>query len=230
MQYIWEVVLAAEKNGIREADLQYEVPEVRSPYLEVSFCDLNTQTVEQTVVEVNPFYRFFDIFSGVLDINQKEYEKTKEIFVDAVFHYLALTDLRMGMSRKDYYFKFLVKELESGQFGRKAKAAIQLFSSYEKKYIVLALMDVVSSRNYREIFKWLFQEIYQDSIIYKSMDCANELYIYVGSAETQEERKRVQFLLDTFLPIGVRTEVFYLEHFGILEIEETMILDKVLLV
>ena len=31
MQYIWEVVLAAEKNGIREADLQYEVPEVRSP-------------------------------------------------------------------------------------------------------------------------------------------------------------------------------------------------------
>lgn len=32
MQYIWEVVLAAEKNGIREADLQYEVPEVRSPY------------------------------------------------------------------------------------------------------------------------------------------------------------------------------------------------------
>ena len=86
MQYIWEVVLAAEKNGIREADLQYEVPEVRSPYLEVSFYDLNTQTVEQTAVEVNPFYRFFDIFSGVLDINQKEYKKTKEIFVDAVFH------------------------------------------------------------------------------------------------------------------------------------------------
>ena len=101
MQYIWEVVLAAEKNGIREADLRYEVAEVRSPYLEVSFYDLNTQTVEQTAVEVNPFYRFFDIFSGVLDINQKEYEKTKEIFVDAVFHYLALTDLRMGMSRKD---------------------------------------------------------------------------------------------------------------------------------
>ena len=66
------------KNGIREADLQYEVPEVRSPYLEVSFYDLNTQTVEQTAVEVNPFYRFFDIFSGVLDINQKEYGKQRK--------------------------------------------------------------------------------------------------------------------------------------------------------
>ena len=31
MQYIWEVVLAAEKNGIREADLRYEVAEVQKP-------------------------------------------------------------------------------------------------------------------------------------------------------------------------------------------------------
>ena len=216
MQYIWEVVLAAEKNGIREADLRYEVAEVRSPYLEVSFSDLNTQTVEQTVVEVNPFYRFFDIFSEILDINQKEYEKTREIFVDTVFHYLALTDLRMGMSKKDYYLKFLAEELESGQFGSKAKAAMRLFSRYEKRYL--------------EIFKWLFQEIYINSMIYVSMDCANELYIYVGSAETQEERERVQFLLDTFLPIGMRTEVFYLEHFGILDMEETMVIDKVLLI
>ena len=139
MQYIWEVVLAAEKNGIREADLRYEVAEVRSPYLEVSFCDLNTQTVEQTVVEVNPFYRFFDIFSEILDINQKGYEKTREIFVDTVFHYLALTDLRMGMSKKDYYLKFLAEELESGQFGSKAKAAMRLFSRYEKRYLVLEI-------------------------------------------------------------------------------------------
>ena len=230
MQYIWEVVLAAEKNGIKESDLCYKVAKVRSPYLEVSFCDLNTQTIDQTAVEVNPFYRFFDIFSEILDINQKEYEKTKEIFVDAVFHYLALTDLRMGMSKKDYYLKLLAKELESGQFGSKAKAAMQLFSQYEKRYIVLALMDVVASRNYLEIFKWLFREIYTNSMIYVSMDCANELYIYVGSEETQEERERVQFLLDTFLPIGMKTEVFYLEHFGILDIEETMVIDKVLLI
>ena len=81
MQYIWEVVLAAEKNGIREADLRYEVAEVRSPYLEVSFYDLNTQTVEQTAVEVNPFYRFFDIFSGVLDINQNMEKQRKSLWM-----------------------------------------------------------------------------------------------------------------------------------------------------
>lgn len=230
MQYIWEVALAAAKSGIRETDLQYQEAKVRSPYLEVSFCDLNTETIEQNTVEVNPFYRFFDIFSGILDINQHEYKKTKEIFMDAVFHYLALTDLRMGMSKKDYYFQFLTEELESGQFGHKAKEAMQLFSQYERKYIVPALMDYVVSRNYLEIFKWLFGQIYRDSVIYASADCANEFYIYVGSAETQEEKERVQFLLDTFLPVGIRTEIFYLEHFGIIDMEETMVLDRILLI
>lgn len=230
MQYIWEAVLAAEQSGIKQTDLQYVAAEVRSPYMEVSFCDLNAQTIEQLIVEVNPFYRFFDIFSEILDINQKEYKKTREIFVDAVFHYLACMDLRMGMSKKDYYFKFLAEELESGQFGSRAEAAMQLFSRHEKRYIISALMDAVTSRNYFEIFKWLFRKIYINSMIYVSTDCANELYIYVGGAKTQQESVRVQFLLDTFLPIGMRTEVFYMEHFGILDVEETMMTDKILLI
>lgn len=109
MQYIWEVVLAARKNGRKETDLEYREAAVRSPYMEVSFCDLNAEAIEQTVVEVNPFYRFFDLFCGILDINQTEYEKTREIFVDAVFHYLAMTDFRIGMSKSDYYFRFLLE-------------------------------------------------------------------------------------------------------------------------
>ena len=52
----------------------------------------------------------------------------------------------------------------------------------------------------------------------------------MGREETPEERRKVQFLLDTFLPIGVRTEIFYVEHFGILDVEETMVLDTILLI
>lgn len=78
MQYIWEVVLAAEKNGIREADLRYEVAEVRSPYLEVSFCDLNTQTVEQTAVEVNHFTAFLIFSAGCWILIRKNIKKQRK--------------------------------------------------------------------------------------------------------------------------------------------------------
>ncbi len=45
--------------------MRYEVAEVRSPYLAGFICDLNTQTVEQTVVEVT-ILPLFDIFSEIL--------------------------------------------------------------------------------------------------------------------------------------------------------------------
>ena len=107
---------------------------------------------------------------------------------------------------------------------------MRLFSRYEKRYLVLALMDVVASCNYLEIFKWLFQEIYINSMIYVSMDCANELYIYVGSAETQEEKRAGSVFIRHLLPIGMRTEVFIWNILESLDMEETMVIDKVLLI
>lgn len=230
MQYIWEAVLAAEKNGIKEKDLQYREAETKSPYMEVSFTDLNTKLVEQNLIEVNPFYRFSAIFERILDINLTEYKKTREIFTDAVFHYLALTDLRTGISKKDYYIRFLAQELECGQFGEKAKAAFGLFSPAEKKYTALCLMDLAETGSHPEVFRRLFRKIYKNSVIYTSADCANELFIYVGNKETQEEKQKVEFLTDTFLPVGTRTEIFYLEHFGILDVRETMVMDQILLI
>ncbi len=51
---------------------------------------------------------------------------------------------------------------------------------------------------------------------------------FIFTLEVQRHRKKESgsVLLDTFLPIGMRTEVFYLEHFGILDMEETMVIDK----
>lgn len=230
MQYIWEAVLASEKNGIKGKDLQYREAAVRSPYMEVSFCDLNTELVEQNLIEVNPFYRFSVIFERLLDINLSEYKKTREIFTDAVFHYLALTDLRSGMSKKDFQTRFLEEELEQGQFGEKAKTAFALFSAVEKKYTALGLMELAETRSHSEVFRRLFRKIYRNSVIYSSTDCANQLYIYVGSPETDEEKQKVEFLTDTFLPVGTRTEIFYTDHFGILDAEETMVMDGILLI
>lgn len=231
MNYVWEAVLAAKENGIKEEHLQYRQAGEYSPYLEISFCDLNTASVEQNSIEVNPFYRFYRIFDSILDINNRgEYEQTKEILLDAVFHYLAHTDLRTGMTKTEYHLAFLNRELENGSFGAKARRAVGLFTPRQRKYAMLALLDVSRSGNSSAVFQRLFRDIYEDSILYVSQDMANELYLYVGEAQTKEEEERVEFLLDTFLPIGTKVEIFYLEHFGILDEEETMMLDRVLLI
>ena len=102
MNYIWEAVLQVKKNGICDWGLEYQQAEAPSPYMEVSFCDLNTASIEQNIIKVNPFYRFSAVFEKVLDINNKGYCKTKEIFLDTVMHYMSHMDLRMGMSKREY--------------------------------------------------------------------------------------------------------------------------------
>lgn len=55
---------------------------------------------------------------------------------------------------------------------------------------------------------------------------------FIFTLEVQRHRKKESgfSFIRYLLPIGMRTEVFYLEHFGILDMEETMVIDKVLLI
>ena len=51
MNYIWEAVLQVKKNGICDWGLEYQQAEAPSPYMEVSFCDLNTASIEQNIIK-----------------------------------------------------------------------------------------------------------------------------------------------------------------------------------
>ena len=75
MNYIWEIVLSAKKNGIEEEQLQYQQAREYSPYMEVSFYDLNIASVDYNRIEVNPFYRFHDIFDRLLNLNNTDYPR-----------------------------------------------------------------------------------------------------------------------------------------------------------
>lgn len=230
MNYIWETVLAAKRDGIEETDLYFKAAKIASPYIEVSFCDLNTSCIEEKNIEVNPIYRFADVFAGIIDKNVRDFSKTREVLFDVAFHYLAHTDLRMGLHKQEYYSRFILEELEKGIFGSRGKSGIYLFDTWEKKHMIASLMDVYCSGNYIRIFTKLMKILYEYSIVYVSQDQANEVLIYVGEKETEQEIERMRFLTETFFPVGEKVEIFYLNHFGILDVEETMDLDRILLI
>ena len=230
MNYIWEILLAAQEEGITEEELRFQQAENPSPYMETAYQDMNLRTIRNSRIPVNPLYRFSGLFEKIVDRNLSDYSKTREIFLDVMLHYLAHTDLRMGLHKQEYYYKFLLNELENGIFGGKAKEALQLFGRKEKKYIVMALMEVYQTGYAVRIFSHLIQMIYENSIVYMSHDRANEMYLYVGVKESAKEKMKIQFLTDTFLPIGEQVRIFYGEHFGIVDVGDTMVLDHILLI
>ena len=115
-------------------------------------------------------------------------------------------------------------------FGRQAAEAFSLFGMREQKRIVAALFSLYRSGHGKAIFRKLMTELYVDSIVYEGRDRAEALYLYVGKRETEEERKRVGFLTDAFLPVNEEVKVFYDSHFGVMDLDETMAMDRIMLI
>lgn len=230
MNYVWEALLTADEEGIDPRELRFIPAQNASPYVEVSFADLNRTGLEDTRVEVNPLYRFSTLFEEIFAPDNQKYEKLREIFLDVFMHYVAETDLRSGMHKQEYYFWFLLEELQKGMFGERAAAAIQLFDKRERRLIVTSLLGLYQSACYEEVFRQLIKNIYKNAIIYAGRDKADAIYLYVGEKETETERNRIRFLIDTFLTLNVDTQIFYDRHFGILDVESTMKMDAILLI
>lgn len=230
MNYVWEVLLAASSNNIEERELRFCPAIYASPYVEVSFTDLNATSVEETKTEINPLYRFTNIFSDLLNPDIQAYKQTRYIFFDIVMHYMAETDLLSGMHRQEFYFLFLVEEMQKGLFGEKTKEAFSLFDAREQRLIVTSLLGLYRSAHYKALFIGLIRELYENAIVYEGRDRAETIFLYVGRKETNEERKRVCFLVDTFLPLNENVAIFYDEHFGIMDVEEIMGIDRILLI
>lgn len=230
MNYVWEALLTAEAEKTDKQDLRFVLAKAPSPYVEVSFAELNVAELEDKPVAVNPLYRFSAVFEELFAPDNREYEKLKEIFLDVFLHYVAETDLLSGMHKQEYYFWFLLEDLQSGVLGRSAADTLLLFDQRERRLIVTALLRLYRSRYYGEIFRQLIRELYENAIIYAGRDKADAAYLYLGRPETEPERKRICFLIDTFLPIHEDVRVFYDKHFGILDVEETMQIDKILLI
>lgn len=230
MNYVWEALLKAREQGIAEEDLRFLPEGSPSPYMEVAFDDLNKDRIEELQIKVNPLYRFSNIFSGIFAPDIREYTDTRTLLLDAFLHHAAVTDLLSGMHRQEYYYWFMAEELQKGIFGEKAAEAFALFWPRQQRRIVVSLLGLYQAGHYKEIFISLIKALYENAIVYEGRDRAETMFLYIGRRETEEERKRVGLLIDTFLPINESVEVFFDKHFGIMDVEDTMILDRILLI
>lgn len=71
-------------------------------------------------------------------------------------------------------------------------------------------------------FEEIIKKIYPDSIIYNNKVSEDKLVIYINSQKNEKNRKKFRLLSKLFLPMGLRTKVYWEHHFGVIGIEETM--------
>ena len=77
---------------------------------------------------------------------------------------------------------------------------------------------------------YLFKEavlcIYPKAFIYTHNEGEREVLVYLEMKKTEEEQKRLEFLQGLFLSVDISMCLFWEHHFGIMGIDETMVLGE----
>ncbi|MBX4263357.1 hypothetical protein [Clostridium estertheticum] len=143
MNYIWDILLKADKQNILRGNIKFVPAKVYSPYMEIAFADLNANSLpSDNTIEINGYYRFQNIFDELLNVNFDESKELIETFFDIVIHFLAEIDLSQGLCKNEYYKKFIMKDIRNGSFGYELSENINEFNKEEIDYLLSGLITL----------------------------------------------------------------------------------------
>ncbi len=229
MNYAWEAALSADQAGIAREELRYVPSRDGSPYAELVQEMMNNQEVEPGAVPVNPLYRFSKEFSGICDRNQEGYEQTREMFFDICMQYLVQQDLRQGLSRQEYVLRLLLQDLLGGVYGNRVSETVAGFESKKLRGLAGLVRRLYRCGSLSGLYQEAVRQIYPEALVYAINEDKRQMLVYVGQKETREERERLEFLEGMFLSVDYEVYLFWEYHFGILDVEETMVMGEMVL-
>ncbi len=231
MSYIWNCLLKAEEMGIDKNKIEFVNAEICSPYMEVSFEDLNTKVLpEDNKIEVNIYYRFYEIFKELFDINYEEDKEIRNVLLDIILHFLGKLDLKSGISKKELYKKFILQDIKNKVFGENLANNINAFNKRELDSVLDGILTLYTTGTSLYLFRKVLTSVFKDSSIYASKDNVKKIYIYLAEKRDSLKISKIQGIIDTFLPINNETLIFWDKHFGIVGVDSTMIIDNMIMV
>lgn len=230
MNYLWEVMLRLKEQGVPEKSIRFQMPREFSSYMELSNPCLNQNEVEEgAVIEVNPYYRFYSIFKDFFQPDLKEFPKLKENLFHLILHQLMHNDALSGMTREEYHKKLLYKDFMGYVFGAQAKAAVTLFQREEREAVLSGLLKQYETGSSLDMFKDMMEALIPNNIVYHSSQNSYEILVYIGHKKEKAMMEKMNFLVKMFVELPYHVDIYYEYHFGIIGIEETMVMDEIIL-
>ena len=232
MNFTWDIKLQAARDGLESKDLFFKPAEQYSPYIEQSFKNINQLHVDKAEIEINPLMRFSPIFEYLLhpDVIDLIFAENKQLILnifDVMVHILTEVDLCHGMTKREFYIRRVRQELLSGCHGKTAMEGMKELSREKQVAIADELLRVMEVGSSVESFCHIMKQIFKGCIIYQNRKHPQRLYVYIGREKDEHLQKQWRLISETFLPIDIEVKEFWLEHFGILDVDVTMVPDKI---
>ena len=229
MNCVWEVVLKAKKSGHGLEELRFINSQSPSPYTESSFDFLNSDTVEDREIEINPLYRFAMQLGEIFLPDVVGYENVRAMFLDVMLHYVAIWDLRSGGDKKELRAMYILNEIQEGKFLKSIRETLLDLELNKAKRIIFCLLDLYKCKDYITIFRKALKELYPKANLYIHSENLRKLILFTGVDKTKKDMERIEMLKELFLPISYETDIFWKYHFGIVGVKESMKIGKMAL-
>ena len=229
MNCVWEVVLKAKKSGYGLEELIFINSQSPSPYTESSFDFLNSDTVDDREIEINPLYRFATQLGEIFLPDVVGYENVRAMFLDVMLHYVAIWDLRSGGDKKELRAMYILKEVQEGRFLKSIRETLLDLEFNKAKRIIFCLLDLYKCKDYITIFRKALKELYPKANLYIHSENLRKLILFTGVDKTKKDMERIEMLKELFLPISYETDIFWKYHFGIVGVKESMKIGKMAL-
>lgn len=229
MNCVWEVVLKAKKSGYGLEELIFINSQSPSPYTESSFNFLNSDTVDDREIEINPLYRFATQLGEIFLPDVVGYENVRAMFLDVMFHYVAVWDLRSGGDKKELRAMYILNEIQEGRFLKSIRETLLDLELNQSKRIIFCLLDLYKCKDYITIFRKALKELYPKANLYIHSENLRKLILFTGVDKTKKDMERIEMLKELFLPISYETDIFWKYHFGIVGVKESMKIGKMAL-
>jgi hypothetical protein len=229
MNYVWEAALKAIELGISPDDLVFRPARSPNPCLEVNLPDINSESFEGDTIEINALYRFSSIFGDLIDTGWADWQEARLALFNALFHAISDMEARQGVSRREFYLRFLEADIETAVFGPALSEGMACFERKERRLILGALLKQYRMGFSLQILRELFRRLYPSSNLYLFIDGGKRLLIYLGRERTTERERRLAVIQDLFIPMDYQVTLFWEKHFGIIGVDETMIPGEIMM-
>jgi len=232
MNYIWDHAIKALQRGIDQDDIVYKCGEPFSPYMELSFIDIN-ETNPQLEVEINPYYRYYSVFKELLEPNFVNAENDKAGIADSVgntidtlldinVHHLKDIDVLMGMCRREYYIRFVIKDMHNGHFGAYIQKNIGALTREEQKIVANNLLSLFETGECIHLLKDTIRRIFTNAYVFSNAEEKDEIVFYLRTEETDEKWAKIEVIKHLFLPFKCNILIYWEQIFGLIGTPEMM--------
>ncbi|WP_026747430.1 hypothetical protein [Leptotrichia trevisanii] len=189
--------------------------------------NLTMENVPKKESKINGFRRRNNIVKEEKE-NISVLRNFKKNIENNVINYLRELDFVSGTTVIDVICEKISEDIKKGTLGINLKRHFSILNREEQGYVVLLIYnEKINGVNCMKNFKLGIKYFFLDSLIYRQKSEKNKIIVYINKPKNKENVAKIKTLELLFLEFGMELKVFWKNHFGVVNVDETVKIDEI---